>query len=138
MKIRRYSELITLPTFKERFQYLKLSGSVGFSTFGSERYLNQSFYRSAEWKRIRDKVIVRDGGLDLGCDGHIIRSVIIVHHMNPISLEDIDSVSPYLLDPEYLICVDSITHKAIHYSDESLLPSDFVERKPFDTCPWKN
>lgn len=137
MSIRTYSELITLPTFEERFQYLKLDGRVGEETFGFDRYLNQIFYGSDEWKSIRDFVIIRDGGCDLGIPGREIHGRILVHHMNPIRQEDILRRSKYLLDPEYLICTIKNTHDAIHYSDEGLLILDPIERTKNDTCPWK-
>ena len=137
MKIRTYSELITLPTFLERYRYLKLDGVVGKETFGYDRYLNQLFYNSPEWKSIRRQVILRDCGCDLGVPGFEIHGQIIIHHMNPISQEDIIRRSDFLLDPEYLICTVDNTHKAIHYGDESLLPLLPVERTRFDTCPWK-
>ena len=137
MSIKTYSELIQLPTFEERFQYLKLSGAVGKETFGFDRYLNQNFYRSAAWKRIRDQVIVRDNGCDLGIDDRIIYEKILIHHMNPINDRDILDLTDMLLNPEYLICVSHLTHNAIHYSDESLLPSEPIVRFKNDTCPWK-
>lgn len=137
MIIRTYSELITLPTFEERFQYLKLDGRVGEETFGFDRYLNQIFYGSDEWKSVRDFVIIRDGGCDLGIPGREIHGRILVHHMNPIRQEDILRRSKYLLDPEYLICTIKNTHDAIHYSDEGLLILDPIERTKNDTCPWK-
>lgn len=135
--IRTYSELITLPTFEERFQYLKLGGKVGEDTFGFDRYLNQVFYRSAKWKEIRDYVIIRDNGCDLGMEGHEIHQRILVHHMNPITKEDILRESEFLLDPEYMICTIKNTHDAIHYGDESLLITAPIERRKNDTCPWK-
>lgn len=135
--IRTYSELITLPTFEERFRYLKLGGKVGEDTFGFDRYLNQVFYRSAKWKEIRDYVIIRDNGCDLGMEGHEIHQRIIVHHMNPITKEDILRESEFLLDPEYMICTIKNTHDAIHYGDESLLIIAPIERRKNDTCPWK-
>ena len=135
--IRRYSELILLPTFKERFNYLKLDGQVGQETFGFDRYLNQGFYHSDEWRPIRDQVIARDLGRDLGIEGYDIYGRIYVHHMNPISIEDLEEGSPYLLDPEYLICTSHNTHNAIHYGDESQLFLGVTERKPNDTCPWR-
>lgn len=135
--IRTYSELITLPTFEERFRYLKLSGKVGEDTFGFDRYLNQVFYRSAKWKEIRDYVIIRDNGCDLGMEGHEIHQRILVHHMNPITKEDILQESEFLLDPEYMICTIKNTHDAIHYGDESLLLTAPIERRKNDTCPWK-
>ena len=137
MSIKTYSELIQLPTFEERFQYLKLSGAVGKETFGFDRYLNQNFYRSAAWKRVRDQVIVRDNGCDLGIDDQIIYGKILIHHMNPINDRDILDLTDILLNPEYLICVSHLTHNAIHYSDESLLPSEPIVRFKNDTCPWK-
>lgn len=138
MNIRTYSELITLPTFEERYRYLKLDGVVGEDTFGFDRYLNQEFYqRDQEWKRIRDFVIIRDQGCDLGVEGREIRGKILVHHMNPITKDDILKRSEFLLNPEYLICTLKSTHDAIHYGDENLLMKGPVERKPNDTCPWR-
>ena len=138
MIIRTYSELITLPTFEERYRYLKLDGVVGKDTFGFDRYLNQTFYqRDKEWQRIRDYVIIRDNGCDLGIDGRDIRGKILVHHMNPITQEDILRRSKYLLDPEYLICTLKSTHDAIHYGDENLSMKGPIERQPNDTCPWR-
>lgn len=137
-KLRTYSELILLPTFEERFQYLNLSGIVGEDTFGFDRYLNQKFYRSAEWRRIRDRVIVRDMGCDLGIEDRPIPGKILIHHMNPITDRDIRYATDLLLNPEYLICVSHITHNAIHYGDEDLLiASTPIVRTPYDTCPWK-
>ena len=136
--IRRYSELIKLPTFKERFEYLRLDGQVGESTFGFDRYANQKFYRSMEWKKIRNHIIMRDHGCDLGMDGYEIYGKILIHHMNPISLRDIDIASSFLLNPEYLICVTHDTHNAIHYGDEELLFCGITERSKNDTCPWKH
>ena len=138
MSIRTYSELITLPTFIERYRYLKLSGRVGEDTFGFDRYLNQVFYQSKEWRSIRDYVITRDNGCDLGMVGHEIYGRILIHHMNPITADDILKRSDFLLNPEYLICTIKNTHDAIHYSDESLLITDPIERSKNDTCPWKN
>lgn len=137
MSIRTYSELITFPTFEERYQYLRLNGFVGKDTFGFDRYLNQIFYRSQKWRSIRDFVIIRDNGCDLGVEGYEINSKIIIHHMNPITLEDIERESEYLLDPEFLICTMHNTHNAIHYGDESLLPILPKARTRNDTCPWK-
>ena len=136
--MRTYRELIALPTFEERFRYLQLSGSVGKETFGFERYLNQRFYSSAEWKRIRREVILRDNGCDLGIPDRVIYGKVYIHHMNPVSREDILLQSELLLNPEYLICVSHETHNAIHYGDENLLVKVPPERKPNDTCPWKN
>lgn len=136
--IRTYSKLITLPTFEERFEYLRLDGVVGEETFGFDRYLNQEFYqRSQEWKRIRDFVIIRDQGCDLGIEGREIYGKILVHHMNPISKEDILNRSDFLLNPEYLICTLKSTHDAIHYGDENLLMKGPVVRRANDTCPWR-
>lgn len=135
--MRTYSELITIPTFKERFLYLKLDGKVCEETFGYDRYLNQIFYKSPEWKRVRREIIVRDLGCDLGIEDRPLDSVIYVHHMNPIELKDISSRNLDILNPEFLICCSYNTHQAIHYGDEYLLFADPVERKPFDTCPWR-
>ena len=137
MSIRTYSELITLPTFEERYQYLRLNGRVGEETFGFDRWLNQKFYKDPEWLRIRDEVIIRDNGCDLAIPGREIYSRILIHHMNPITKDDILQRSKYLLDPEYLICTIKNTHDAIHYGDENLLIKGPVERKPNDTCPWR-
>lgn len=136
--IRTYSELIQLPTFKERFGYLKLSGSVGKATFGYDRYLNQKFYKSTEWKRLRDEIIVRDNGCEMGLDDYEIRGKIFIHHMNPIIDDDIINVSDYLMNPEYLICVSHDVHNAIHYGNEDIIRvKDYTPRRPNDTCPWK-
>ena len=135
--IRTYSELITLPTFEERYRYLKLNGRVGEDTFGFDRYLNQIFYTSQEWRDVRDYVIVRDGGCDLGMPDREIFGKILVHHMNPIRQEDILRRSKFLLDPEYLICTIKNTHDAIHFGDESLLILAPTERTKNDTCPWR-
>ena len=137
MSIRTYSELITLPTFEERFRYLQLGGKVGEDTFGHDRYLNQMFYTSDEWRRIRRDVIVRDNGCDLGIQDREIHGLIIIHHMNPITIEDIINRSEFLLNPEYLISTVTNTHDAIHFSDERILITDPIERRPNDTCPWK-
>lgn len=137
MSIRTYSELITLPTFEERFRYLKLDGRVGEETFGFDRYLNQLLYRSSDWKRVRRHVIVRDNGCDLGIQDREIHGLILVHHMNPINVDDILHRIDYVLDPEYLISTIKNTHNAIHYGDERLLVVDPIERRPNDTCPWK-
>lgn len=135
--IKTYSELILLPTFEERYDYLKLDGIVGEETFGFDRYINQNFYRSQEWKRIRDQVIIRDNGCDLGMEGYDITGRIYIHHMNPITVKDIHHMSEYLLNPEYLICVTHNTHNAIHYGDTSLLIKAPIERSKNDTCPWR-
>ena len=135
---RSYTELSKLKTFKERYEYLKLGGAVGKETFGFDRYLNQILYRSPEWKAVRDKVIVRDGGCDLGVPGYDICENIIIHHMNPISVEDIRDNREYVLDPEYLISTRHITHNAIHYGSEDILPQEPIERRKNDTCPWRH
>lgn len=132
-----YSELITLPTFEERFNYLKLSGSIGVDTFGFNRYLNQAFYKSLEWKRIREQIILRDNACDLGIEDRMIMGRILIHHLNPISPEDLVKMNRNVIDPENLICVSHMTHNALHYSDESSLPSGLVERYENDTIPWK-
>lgn len=137
-KNRTYSELILLPTLEERFNYLKIKNRIGASTFGHDRYLNQFFYKSKEWRNIRNKIIARDNGCDLALDGREINGEIYIHHMNPISAEDLIKSSDYLLNPEYLICVSDRTHKAIHYGDYNLLlDQELVVRRPNDTCPWK-
>lgn len=136
--IRSYSELRELESFEDRYKYLQLSGSVGKDTFGFDRYLNQVFYRSQEWKSIRDKVIIRDNGCDLGIEGYEIHGRIYIHHMNPIMLKDIEQRTDLLLNPEYLISTTHSTHNAIHYGDESLLPLIPKERSANDTCPWKH
>lgn len=138
MIIRTYSELITLPTFEERFKYLQLNGVVGSDTFGFDRYMNQNFYRSQEWRALRHHIIVRDNGCDLGIEGREIYKYIVIHHMNPIAKEDIRDATDFLLNPEYLICVSDRTHKAIHYGDESLLITAPIERSKYDTCPWRH
>lgn len=135
--IRTYSELSKLKTYEERFQYLRLDGKVGQETFGFDRYLNQAFYRLQKWKEVRNKVIVRDNGCDLGIEGYEIYGRVIIHHMNPVTIEDILRESEFLFDPEFLISTTHSTHNAIHYGDESLLITAPVERKANDTCPWK-
>lgn len=136
---RCYSELITLPTFKKRFNYLKLNGAVGESTFGFDRYINQKFYRTSEWKNIRRQIILRDFGCDLACiDREIPQGVrIIIHHMNPMDVNDIIHKQDWILDPEFLICTTKRTHDAIHYGDESILYDEPISRFPGDTCLWK-
>lgn len=135
--IRTYSELCKLKTFKERYDYLRICGQVGKETFGFDRYLNQIIYKLPEWKSVRNKVIVRDCGCDLGMEGYEIGEKILVHHMNPITMDDVINHSQDIFNPEYLICVSHQTHNAIHYGDESQLILDPVERSPNDTCPWK-
>lgn len=135
--IRTYSDLLKLKTFKDRFEYLNLSGNVGNSTFGYDRYLNQRLYKSSSWQKVRDKVIIRDDGLDLACAEKPIFGRIVIHHMNPIKKEDILYRPDYVFNPEYLISVSEQTHKAIHYGDFSLISSTLIERKPNDTIPWR-
>lgn len=135
--MRTYSEMIKLPTFKERYEYLRLGGFVGQETFGFDRYLNQKFYRSPEWKQIRRDVIIRDEGRDLAMEGYEIQNGLFIHHMNPIGRDDIRNVTDLLLNPEYLVCVSFNTHQAIHYGVDNLLPQLPVERRPNDTCPWR-
>lgn len=135
--IRSYSELLRLRTFEDRFQYLRLNGRIGEETFGFDRYLNQVLYRSQRWKSVRDKVIVRDNACDLGVEGYDIPGRIIVHHMNPLTIKDIEDETDFLLDPEFLICTTHNTHNAIHYGDESLLVSAPIIRTKNDTCPWR-
>ena len=138
MKKRYYSELLQLSTIEERFEYLKLSGEVGEATFGGLRELNQEFYTSKAWKDIRRQVIIRDNGCDLGVDGFEIKSSIYVHHMNPVTIEDIlEERWDKLLNPENLICTSFGTHEAIHYGDKRGLPKLPIERRPGDTCPWR-
>ena len=135
--IRTFTELSKLKTFKERYEYLRLDGKVGVDTFGFERYLNQRFYHSDEWRRVRDAVILRDNGRDLGAEGYDIFGRVIIHHMNPILSRDITDCSDILLNPEYLITTTHDTHNAIHYGDESLLLTEPVERRQGDTCLWR-
>ena len=137
LMVRTYSELSKLKTFKERFEYLKLNGSVGNDTFGWDRYLNQILYKSPEWRSIRNMIIVRDNGCDLGIEGREIFNNIIIHHMNPIRVEDITNRNPDVLNPEYLISVSHATHNAIHYGDANQLNLGPIGRTPNDTCPWK-
>ena len=135
--IRTYSELITIPTFEERFEYLKLNGSVGLETFGHDRYLNQILYNSPEWRRFRPEIIVRDNGCDLACEGYEIFGKILIHHINPITAQDILNRNPKVFDPENVITTVHNTHNAIHYGDENLLITAPIERSRNDTCPWK-
>ena len=136
---RSYRELSRLKTFEERFEYLRMNGTVGSDTFGFDRYLNQAFYTSPEWKRFRRSVIIRDNGCDLGVEGRgILGEKIIIHHINPLTMEDLtERRSEALMNMDNVICVSHMTHQAIHYGDESLLPKDPTERRPGDTCPWK-
>lgn len=136
--IKTYSELSKLKTFKERFEYLSESGFVGDSTFGGSRFLNQDFYhRSKEWKEVRDRIIIRDSGFDLGIKDRLIYGRIIIHHMVPLKKEDLLYKTKFLLDPEYLICCSYETHNAIHYGSFETLPKDYMPRRPNDTCPWR-
>ena len=135
--IRCYSDLIQIDSFVERYYYLKLHGKVGEDTFGYDRYVNQMLYRSKRWKSTRNGVIIRDNGCDLGVDGYDIGDFIVVHHMNPLTLEDIEEERDVVFNPEYLISCSSRTHQAIHFGDEGLLPKGFTERRPNDTCLWR-
>lgn len=137
MTIKTYSELILLPTFKERYEYLRLDGAVGEQTFGFDRYLNQMLYKSQKWRKVRDHIIIRDNGCDLGMEGFEIRGKIIIHHMNPITLDDIRRESDLIFEPEFLICTTHNTHNAIHYGDSNLLITAPIERSKNDTCPWR-
>lgn len=134
--MKSYSELIKLPTFEERFEYLKLDGVVSEETFGSRRYLGQKFYKSAEWRRFRDSIILRDNGCDLGVDGFQIYGLILIHHINPITVDDILNGNRMVFDPENVICTQKLTHNAIHYGDIDILPTSPTERKPNDTKLW--
>lgn len=135
--MKTYSELIKFPTFEERFKYLELDGQVGIETFGFDRYLNQRFYKLPEWQQVRNDVIVRDGGCDLGIQDREIFGRIYIHHINPISVDDIKNKEQWILDPEFLISTCKRTHDAIHYSDESILFEEPIERSPNDTIPWR-
>ena len=137
MIIRTYSELRKLETFEDRFHYLELRGRVGKETFGFDRIFNQMFYRSKEWRNFRDEIIARDLGCDLGIEGREIYGKIIIHHLNPITLDDIQTSSEYLMNPEFVITTSFSTHNAIHYGDESILIKDPIRRSKNDTCPWK-
>jgi len=136
-KIRTYRELSRLNSFDERFLYLKLNGIVGESTFGYDRYLNQILYKTKRWREARDVVIIRDRGCDLGVDGYDIHSRILIHHMNPISIEDVEEERDCVFDPELLITTTLNTHNAIHYGNEELIYKSLIERKKNDTCPWR-
>lgn len=137
MRIKTYSDMIRYSSFEERYGYLRMGGMVGSSTFGHSRYLNQSFYNSRLWRSTRDGLIIRDNGCDLGIPDYQINDKIIIHHMNPITEEDIETLSAFLLDPEFLICVSGNTHNAIHFGDAGLLPTLPVERTLHDTSPWR-
>ena len=138
MSIKTYSELITIPTFEERFEYLQLKGSVGKDTFGYDRHLNQVLYRSPEWKRLRNQIIIRDCGCDLACEGYDIHSKVLIHHLNPITVEDVLARSRKVFDPDNLVCVSHNTHNAIHYGDVDLLVTGPIIRTKNDTCPWRH
>lgn len=137
LTMKTYSELSKLKTFEERYEYLKESGAVGVETFGFDRYANQALYNSREWKRARDAVIIRDGGCDLGIEGRDIPQNVLVHHINPITMEQVINRDPLIFDPDNLITVSHRTHNAIHYGDKDQLLSGPVERSKGDTCPWK-
>lgn len=137
MRIKTYSELIALPTFEDRFEYLQLKGIVGQETFGFDRYLNQILYNSKEWKHLRNEIVVRDNGCDLALEGFEIHGRILIHHINPITIDDVIKRREMVFDPENLICVTHNTHNAIHYGDKSLLITGPIERRANDTCPWK-
>lgn len=136
MRIRTYSELRSISVFEDRFEYLSLQGEVGSSTFGFDRWINQQFYTSREWRQVRQKVIARDEGLDLGVPGYEIFDKVVIHHMNPMTAEDIEHGDSSILDPEFLITTTHNTHNAIHYGDANLLPKPLVERRPGDTSLW--
>lgn len=137
-KIKTYSELSKLKTYEERFKYLQIGGRIGIETFGYDRYLNQVFYNSPQWKKVRDQVIIRDNGCDLGLEGYTIPGKVIIHHINAITVDDVLEANPEIFDPEYLICVSHATHNALHYGDDTYpLKFQVTERKPNDTVPWK-
>lgn len=131
-----YSELISIPLFEERFQYCQLKGQVGIDTFGFDRYLNQNLYRSPQWRSLRNQIIIRDNGCDLAHPDHPVGKRILIHHLNPITEQDVLNESSVLFDPENLVCVSHNTHNAIHYGTEELLPKGEITRLPNDTCPW--
>ena len=138
LQLKSYRDIHSLATFEERFKYLQLHGTIGIDTFGFDRFLNQKFYRSSEWKRIRNQVILRDNGCDFGIFDRPIAGRIIIHHMNPITSKDLISLDDYILDPNYLICVSHDTHNALHYGDELYLKrNEILPRTKDDTCPWK-
>lgn len=135
--IRTYTEMMSFDSFYDRFNYLNLSGQVGKDTFGYDRYLNQAFYKSAEWQRLRNEIILRDEGCDLAHPDYQIVGRVYIHHLNPVTKKDVLDRSDLLLNPEYLVCVSYDTHQAIHYGDENLLQPDLIIRRPDDTCPWR-
>lgn len=135
--IRTYSELVSFQTFMDRYNYLKLSGRVGIETFGFDRYLNQVLYRSRRWRELRPKIIIRDNACDMALDGYEIFDRIIIHHMNPISIEDIEEDNDDIFNPEFLVCVSLSTHNPIHFGNELKEPKPIIQRRPNDMCPWK-
>lgn len=135
--MKTYQEMMMIPTFEGRYEYLKLNGRVGSDTFGFDRYLNQVLYQSPEWRRTRDRIILRDNGCDLGHPDHPIGGRIIIHHLNPLTPEDLENRSSIIFDENNMVCVSHNTHNAIHYGDADLLPKDYIPRQPNDTCPWK-
>lgn len=137
MLLKSYRNLILLPTILDRFEYLRIKANVGDSTFGFDRFINQDFYQSREWRQVRMKVIARDEGCDLGVPEYPIGGKVIIHHINPITAEDIENASDLLFDMDNLICVSESTHNAIHFGDETLLPAEPIIRMPDDTCPWR-
>ena len=137
MLLKSYRNLILLPTILDRFEYLRIKANVGDSTFGFDRFINQDFYQSREWRQVRTKVIARDEGCDLGVPEYPIGGKVIIHHINPITADDIENASDLLFDMDNLICVSESTHNAIHFGDETLLPAEPIIRMPGDTCPWR-
>lgn len=137
MMTKKYSELIRLATFMDRYQYLRLDGRVGIETFGYDRYLNQILYHTPEWRRFRRDIIIRDKACDLGCDGYELYDKILIHHINPITVDDVLNRDPKIFDPNNVISTSLNTHNAIHYGDERLLVSEPIVRTKNDTCPWK-
>ena len=137
MMNKSYLELIQIPTFQERYKYLKIGGRIGEETFGFDRHLNQTLYRSPEWKRFRRQIIIRDKGCDLGCEGYELYDKILIHHINPITIDDVLNRASCIFDPNNVICTSLNTHNAIHYGDSELLVTEPIERTKNDTCPWK-
>lgn len=135
--MKSYKHLISLPSFEERFEYLRLSGEIGLRTFGGNRYLNQALYTSKEWRKFRRDIIVRDEGRDLAMPGYELNAFITVHHLNPLTEQQVLARDPCIFDPDNVVCVSDSTHKAIHYGDAALLPPLVIERSPNDTCPWR-
>ena len=137
MMNKSYLELIHIPTFQERYEYLKIGGRIGEETFGFDRHLNQTLYRSSEWKRFRRQIIIRDKGCDLGCEGYELYDKILIHHINQITIDDVLNRASCIFDPNNVICTSLNTHNAIHYGDSELLVTEPIERTKNDTCPWK-